>query len=238
MRFGWALVASVQSLLGLSKDADGVVADIGSGSSSLFDYGSGSGSGSLSFSSSYYPCINRRGESPQRLQLPKPALIASPKYKACEVKMRRQQTESKNLPTMSMDLNLSVGTAGSHGEYNSQSSDKSILTRESVDGSNIAWELHGRDNDRMEDNNLPIEANKKEKEVELIKDCSLFDFIIVAARKANRSASSGDVASSSPSIASRITGIIKSPLPHQQKPPKPALVAIPKYKTCEVWMEQ
>ena len=148
--------------------------------------------------------------------------------------MRRQQTESKNVPTMSIDLNLSVGTDGSHGEYNSQSSDKSILTREPVNGSNIAWEIHGHNNDRMEDNNLPIEAKKKEKEVELIKDCSLPDVIIVAARKADRSASSRDVASSSPSIASCITGGIKAPLPHQQKPPKPALMVVPKYKTCEV----
>ena len=144
MQFGQASVASVQSLSGLSKDANSVVAVIGSGSSSLFGYGSGSGSGLSSLSSSYYPCINRRGESPQRLQLPKPALIASPKYKACKVKMRRQQTKSKNVPTMSMDLNLSMGTDGSHGEYDSQSSDKSILTREPVNGSNIAWELHGR----------------------------------------------------------------------------------------------
>jgi hypothetical protein len=80
--------------------------------------------------------------------------------------MRRQQTKSKHVPTMSMDLNLSVGTDCSHGEYDSQSSDKSILTREPVDGSSIAWELHGCNNDRMEDNNLPIKANKKEKEVE------------------------------------------------------------------------
>ena len=198
MRFGQALVVSIQSLSGLSKDANSVVAVIGSGSSSLFGYGSGSGSGLSSLSLSYYPCINRRGESPQRLQLPKPALIASPKYKVCKVKMRRQQTKSKNVPTMSMDLNLSLGMDDSHGEYNSQSSDQSILTREPVDGSNITWELHGRDNDRMEDNNLPIEANEKEKEVESIEDCSLPDVIIVAARKADTSASSGDVASSFP----------------------------------------
>ena len=61
-------------------------------------------------------CLCPTGELPQKLQLPKPALIALPKYKVCEVKMRRQQTKSKNVPTMSMDLNLSVGTDGSHGD--------------------------------------------------------------------------------------------------------------------------